>query len=253
MLIYFFLIITFVIGLFAYSPISDIIHSFVKRETLFSLMLSLETSIIATVLAIIFAIPTTFYLVKNNFRGKYLIESLIDIPIILPPLIIGLGLLILFGNRLSFLKVAFTKTAIIVAQFFIITPIMINALKGVFSRFPNDYEKIALTIGLNKYGYFFKVFLPIQYTGIISAILLGMSRALGEFGATLMFAGATRFRTETMPIAIFLNISAGNFDVAISVALIYIAIAIVIFFGLRKILMRNDYENKARTYKKFCD
>lgn len=241
--IYIFIIILFLLGLFSYSPIEAVFSSFLKRETIYAFLLSLQTAIIATVLGVIFAIPSAYYLARYEFRGKAVIESFIDIPIILPPLIIGVGLLILFGNKLSFLGIVFTKTAIIIAQFFIATPIMINALKGVFVKFPEEYEKIGMTLGLNRYEVLFRITLPILYPGIISSILLGFSRALGEFGATLMFAGATRFKTETMPIAIYLNIASGDFEIAISIAILYILIAIVIFVFLRKFLKRFGYEN----------
>jgi len=238
--IYILIILSFVAGLFMYSPFSYVIRSFGAKETLYALGLSIETSIIATIAAACTAIPVAYFLTKREFKGKAVIETIIDIPIILPPLIIGLGLLILFGRRLAFLNIVFTKTAIVFAQFFIAAPIMINSMKGVFEQVPEQYENIGLTLGMNRPNVFYKIVLPIARYGILSSVLLGFSRALGEFGATLMVAGATRFRTETMPIAIFLNISSGDFEIAISIALIYIILAAFIFLFIRKFLQKRQ-------------
>ncbi|WP_456472065.1 ABC transporter permease [Methanocaldococcus sp.] len=223
------------------TSLDNIVKALLSKEVQFSVLLTLKCSVIAIILALIVGIPSGYYLARYDFKFKSLVDSLINLPILLPPLVLGFGLLLLFGNTSignfvsNFIPILFTPNGIILAQFVIATPFIIRTTKAVFEGIDVKYEYIAQSLGLSKLETFFKISLPMAKSGIIAGIILGWARAIGEFGATLMLAGATRFKTETLPIAIFLNVSICQIDLALAIAIIHIAIAIIIILLVKLI------------------
>jgi molybdate transport system permease protein len=223
------------------SP-STVKEALLSKEVQFAIKLSLETASIATLLGAFIGIPSAYALARYKFKGKELIDSLIDLPVILPPLISGFALLVFFGNTLigneinNIFNIIFTPVGIIVAQFFVATPFIIKTSKAVFESIDTKYEHIAQSLGLTKLKSFFKVVLPMAKNGIITGMILAWARSMGEFGATLMLAGATKMKTETLPIAVFLNISIGNIELALSIAFIFLVVAILIIFSIKTII-----------------
>ncbi len=223
------------------------INALLSDEVLFALTLSLKTSIIATVLALIVGVPSGYVLSRKDFRFKELIDSFINLPILLPPLILGLGLLIFLGNPpgeyiQKFIQIVFTEKGIILAQFIISSPFIIKTSRATFEGIDVKYEQIAKSLGLSDLETFFKITLPMAKNGILSGAILGWARSVGEFGATLMVAGATRMKTETMPIAIFLNVSVGNLNLALTIALIHIVIAVLVITVVKLLFNSKSYE-----------
>ncbi len=221
------------------KELGDAIRS---REVLFALRLSLLTSFAAIVTALILGIPSGYLLARRDFWGKAILDTLIDIPLVMTPLVAGVGLLLLFGETYLGKYLArvginfiFSPWGAVVAQAFIASPIVARSSKAAFEEVSPRYEWAAQTLGLGPLRTFFKVTLPMARQGILSGVVLAWARAIGEFGATLMVAGATRMKTETLPIAVFLNISSGELGIALSCALLLIAMGFVILLILKQI------------------
>jgi molybdate transport system permease protein len=211
--------------------------SLLNPEIRFALRLSLFTSISSTILCILFAVPISYGMIRLDFKGKKIINSLLSIPISLPPIVSGVALLILFGNTyfghfLSDLglKFIFTKKGIIFAQFFVNVPYMIRVLKSTISDIDPRMEYVARTLGCNRMQSFLTVTLPLAKNGLIASIVITWAKALGEFGSVLMVAGATRMKTETLPASIYLNISCGDLNLAMTSATILIIISLSSLF-----------------------
>jgi molybdate transport system permease protein len=185
-------------------------------------------------LAALIAIPAGYVLSRQRFPGKALIETLMDIPIVLPPLVSGVALLILLGpvlgevlTRFS-LDVVFSARGVVVAQCFIATPFAIRAFKQAFDSIDPRLEKVARTLGFSQGMVFLKVTLPLAKGCILSGLTMTWARALGEFGATAILAGITRMKTETLSVAIFLNMSIGDIQFAMSVSMIMLFLALLL-------------------------
>ncbi len=195
----------------------------------------------ATFFAAIVGVPAAYTLARSSFRGKDFIDSLIDLPVVLPPLISGFGLLIFFGETPvgsainSIIRIVFTPAGIVVAQFFVATPFVIRTVKAVFESIDDKYELVAQSLGSSRMESFLRVTMPMAKKGIIAGIILAWARCVGEFGATLMLAGATKMRTETLPIAVFLNISVGNVNMALAIAFIMLVISVATITSIRVI------------------
>ena len=195
----------------------------------------------ATFFAAIVGVPAAYALARSSFRGKDFIDSLIDLPVVLPPLISGFGLLIFFGETPvgsainSIIRIVFTPAGIVVAQFFVATPFVIRTVKAVFESIDDKYELVAQSLGSSRMESFLRVTMPMAKKGIIAGIILAWARCVGEFGATLMLAGATKMRTETLPIAVFLNISVGNVNMALAIAFIMLVISVATITSIKVI------------------
>ena len=213
-----------------------------SSETQFALRLSLECSLAAVAFASLLGVPAAYFLARRDFRGKGLFDTVLDIPLVMPPLVAGVGLLFLLGRGmlggpLAELGISFVLSpwGAVVAQTFVAVPIVIRTSKAAFESVDPGYEAAAVTLGLGPWKVFVKINLPLAGRSIASGIVLGWARALGEFGATLMVAGATRFHTETLPIAVYLNISSGELGIAVSCALVLVGTAFLLLLVLRLI------------------
>jgi molybdate transport system permease protein len=169
----------------------------------------------------------------------------LDIPIVLPPLVSGIALMIFFGPFLgdflaqAGINIVFTPLGVIVAQWFIATPFAIKSFKQAFSPIDQRMERVAQTLGFSPPRVFFRVTLPLAKNGLIGGIMMAWTRALGEFGATAMLAGITRMKTETLSVAVFLNMSIGDIKFAISTAIVMLFIALILLI-LIKVFLRNE-------------
>jgi len=242
-LIIFILIVLLGVSSLIFKAHPDIlIKTFKSKEFLFSLKFSFATSFIALFLSLIFSIPIAYLLSNGEFPQKRIIESLIDIPIFTPPLVLGLSFLILFGGKFgSLLEQAgitflFSPPGVIFAQFIIITPYVERYIEVGFSKVNKRYEFIGRSMGLSDFEVFKKITLPLSKDAILAGMITGWGRAISEFGATLMIAGATRMRTETLPVAIFLGISSGDMDFAVSTGTLMLAISFFMRLLMRRML-----------------
>jgi molybdate transport system permease protein len=230
-----FLIISAVLlGLVLYAPLPALIESLASPEIRFAVMLSLVTSVVSTIICIAIAIPVAYALARYQFFGKRITTLALTLPLTLPPLVAGIALLLFFGTTpwgkaldLAGFAVIFTPLGIIVAEVFVNLPYMIRILRSAYSSVNPRYEYVAKTLGCTDTGAFLQVTLPMARHGLVAGAVITWSKAMGEFGAVLMLAGATTMRTETLPIALYLNISAGDLDLAVASATILIFISLI--------------------------
>lgn len=220
-----------------WKGMASLVQSIASPEIQFAIRLSLFTSITSTLICILFALPVAYGLERFKIPGGKLISVILDIPISLPPLVSGVALLLLFGTT-QFgavlaehgIRFIFSVNGIILAQFFIITPYMIRVLKSTIADINPRLEFVARTLGCSQWQAFYKITLPLAKNGIIAGLVISWARAIGEFGCALMVAGATRMLTETLPVALFLNMSVGNLETAMASATCLIIISLISLF-----------------------
>jgi molybdate transport system permease protein len=232
-----------VLAIGLYSSPQALYRSLCSAEIRFALCLSFGASVMAVLLAMLVAVPAAYSLARYEFPAKGLVDTLIDLPIVLPPLVAGVGLLILLGPMLGNglaklgLRFVFTPLGVVMAEFFVATPFAIRSLRATFEGIDPRYEFVAQTLGLSQTEAFREVTLRMARGGLMASAVMSWSRAIGEFGATVMLAGATRFRTETLPAAVFLNMSAAEMDAALATAIIMVLFstaALLIFKRMAK-------------------
>jgi molybdate transport system permease protein len=220
--------------LVTYSPLPALAASLSSPEIRFAILLSLITSTVSTLICIAIAIPVAYSLSRYRFFGKQIVDLVLTMPLTLPPLVAGIALLLFFGttpwgkalDQAGF-AVIFTPLGIIVAEVFVNLPYMIRILRSSFSTINPRYEYVAKTLGCTETGAFIQVTLPMARHGLLAGAVITWSKAMGEFGAVLMLAGATTMRTETLPIALYLNISTGDLDLAVAAATILILLSLI--------------------------
>jgi molybdate transport system permease protein len=232
-------------SLFLYGKWPAFLAVLQNPEFHYAVVFTLWSTVIATFLAGLVALPCGFILSRYNFPGKVLADTLIDVPIVLPPLVSGVALLILFGpvlgstlTRLG-LDIVFSTRGVIVAQWFIATPFAVKTFKQAFDNIDPRLEKIARSLGYSPEKVFTRVTVPLAKSGLLGGLTMAWARALGEFGATAMLAGIIRMKTETLPVAIFLNMSIGDmhFAMATSIIMLFMAMLLLAIF---KTLTRSE-------------
>jgi len=226
----------------------NIIPSIMSREIQFAVKLSFITSITSTLLCIAFAVPISYGMSRLEFYGKRFVSTVLEIPIALPPIVSGVALLLLFGTTefgrilaAKGIQFVFTPMGIVLAQFFVNVPYMVKILGSTMDDIDPRMEFVARTLGCSRLQAFFKITLPLARNGLMAGIVITWSRGLGEFGAALMLAGATRLKTETLPVSLFLNMSCGDLKLALSAASILIIISVLSLF-LFEIMGGSQYE-----------
>ncbi len=213
------------------------------EEIRYALRLSLLSCTLSTLLSLWVAVPAGYVLSRWRFAGKNFVDAVLDIPIVLPPLVIGLALLILFQTRLGraveqLIPVTFAVPSVVLAQFTVACAFAVRTMRVTFDQISPRTEQVAMTLGCSRAQAFWMVAIPESRRGILTAATLAWARSLGEFGPILVFSGATRFRTEVLPTTVFLELSVGNIEAAAAVSLVMVTTALVVLlltrmFGLR--------------------
>ncbi len=209
-------------------------------EILFAARLSLVTATFASIIALAVSVPVAYAFSRYSFPGKDVFDTLLDLPIVLSPIAIGAMLLIFFntalGSRIEhwFGPFVFEVRGIVLAQFVVIVGLSLRLLKETFQAIDVEYENLARSLGYNQMQVFTRVVLPMARRGLLAAFLLIWGRAIGEFGATVTLAGATTMKTETIPVAIFLNFESVDISSAIVFITILISMSFAILFFVRK-------------------
>ncbi len=210
-----------------------------SEEIRYAIQLSLLSCSLTTILALWVAVPLGYLTSRYHFRGKALLDAVLDIPIVLPPLVIGLGLLILFQTSVGrfferhVLPVTFDVAGVVLAQFTVATAFAVRTMRVTFDQINPRQEQVALTLGCSRGQAFWLVVLPEARRGLITAATLAWARSLGEFGPILVFCGTTRLRTEVLPTTVFLELSIGNLETAVAVSLLMVAAAVVVLVVVR--------------------
>ncbi len=235
-----------IISLLAYTHWSTFWAALTSPEILFAIRLSVTTATISTVIAILIAIPVAYAISRNRFRGKDIVDSLLDLPIVISPVALGAALLIFSqtpvgsGIDRHIVNFVFNTPGIVLAQVTVVSALAIRLLKSTFDSIDPRYEQVARTLGCSRPEAFFRIGLPLARDGLIAATILTWARAVGEFGATMMLAGATTMKTETLPIAIFLSLNSANVGKAVAVILVLIFIAVLALLVIRKLIGRRS-------------
>jgi molybdate transport system permease protein len=216
-----------------------------KPEIQYAIWLTLISCSISALLSIWVATPLGYLLSRFRFRGRWLVDLVIDIPVVLPPLVIGLSLLILFhlpvggGNLEQFIqratgyRVTYAVPAVVLAQFAVAAAFSVQTMRVTFDQIDKRAEDVALTLGCGRGQAFVQVALPQAWKGVVAALTIAWARSLGEFGPILVFAGATRMRTEVLSTTVFLELSVGELEAAVAVSLIMVLAAMLVLGVMR--------------------
>jgi molybdate transport system permease protein len=216
-----------------------------------ALSLSLWTSGCAMAVIVTLGTPLAYLLARRPFRGSRIIDTLIDLPIVMPPAVAGIALLMAFGryglvgqwlNGFG-ITIGFTTAAVILAQIFIAAPFYVRATKSGFARIDRDLEQAAADLGASPLRVFQTVTLPMTLPSLVAGAVLAWARALGEFGATIMFAGSFPGVTQTMPLAIYGRFGAGDLQSALLLSLVLLVASVVLLLGLRLLSDRGTAGN----------
>lgn len=219
------------------SPV-EIWNVLVTREIRHATGLSLITCTIAALASVVIAIPIAYLMSRRRFPGHSLVDAALDIPIVLPPMVVGLCLLIFFqssAGRVIERVIPFTYTVagVALAQFVIAAAFAIRTMRGVFDHLPLRLEDVAMTLGCSRFQALWHVTLPAARRGMFAAASVAWARSLGEFGPVLVFAGATRMKTEVLPTSVWLAWSVGELEQGVAVSLLMIGISMAVLIGIK--------------------
>jgi len=228
-------------GLLVRAPWSTLPQRLTEPGVLTALRLSLQTATLATLLCLALGVPLAWLLARVEFPGRRLVRALVTVPLVLPPVVGGIALLLVFGrrgllgmwlDRAFGITLPFTTTGVVIAEAFVAMPFLIIAVEGALRGADTRFEEAAATLGARRWTTFTHVTLPLVAPGIAAGAVLCWARALGEFGATITFAGNFPGRTQTMPLAVYLALET-DLDSAIVLSLILLTVSVAILAALR--------------------
>ena len=206
-----------------------------------ALWLSLVTTAISLVITVVFGLPLAFVMARRQFRGKSWLEAIVDLPIVLPPSVAGLALLLVFGRRgmlaepleLLGVSIPFTTVAVILAQTFVSAPFFIRSARTGIASVDRDIEDAARVDGASERQLFRSVTVPLASAALAAGLVMTWARSLGEFGATIMFAGNVEGRTQTLPLVVYAEFQGGDLDASIAAAAILVIAAFGVLVAVR--------------------
>ncbi|KRE36057.1 molybdenum ABC transporter permease [Janibacter sp. Soil728] len=223
------------LGLLSSVDVGSLWPLLTSEASVTALLLSLRTSLAATALCIVLGAPLALLLARGSWRGQSTLRALVLVPLVLPPVVGGLALLTTFGRRgligehlvAAGLSISYSTTAVVLAQTFVALPFLVLSLEGAVRGLDRRQEEAAATLGASPWRRLTRVTLPLVAPGLLSGSVLAFARALGEFGATLTFAGSAQGRTRTLPLEIYLQREVDP-DAAIALSLVLVVLATVI-------------------------
>jgi molybdate transport system permease protein len=212
-----------------------------SESSVAALLLSLRTSATSTLLCLVVGVPLALVLARARFPGLDLLRSLVLIPLVLPPVVGGIALLYTFGRRgllgetleVAGIQIAFSTTAVVLAQTFVALPFLVISLEGAVRTAGTRYDVVAATLGARPTTVLFRVTLPLVWPGLLSGTVLSFARCLGEFGATITFAGSLEGVTRTLPLEIYLQRETDP-DAAVALSLVLVAVAVLVIGFTRR-------------------
>ena len=231
-----------IVTLVARSILNGALASIAGSSALMTaLVLSLATTSVSLCLTVVFGLPLAIVLARRTFRGKWLVEAIVDLPIVLPPAVAGLALLLVFGRRGVFagpmqaggIDIAFTTIAVILAQTFVSAPFFVRSARAGIAGVDRDLEDAARVDGASEARLFRSVTVPLAGAVLAGGLVMSWARALGEFGATIMFAGSFEGRTQTLPLVVYAEFQAGDLDASIAGAAILVLAALGVLVAVR--------------------
>jgi len=211
------------------------------QVVLSALALSLATTAVSLVLTVAFGLPLALVLARRRFRGSGLVEAVVDLPIVLPPAVAGLALLLLLGRRGLLggpldalgIEIPFTTVAVILAQTFVSAPFFVRSARAGIAGVDRDLEDAARVDGASELQLFRHITVPLASTALSAGLVMSWARALGEFGATIMFAGNLAGRTQTLPLAVYGEFQGGDLDASIAAASILVLAGLGVLVAVR--------------------
>ncbi len=205
-----------------------------------ALWLTLKTTLAATALVVVLGTPLAYLLARGSFRGRELLDTLVDLPITIPPVVAGVALLVAFGRRgligqkldLFGIQVGFTSVAVVMAQVLIASPFFVKAARAGFEAVDLRLEAAARTLGAGRWRVFWTITVPLCRPALLSGVVLAWARALSEFGATMMFAGNFPGRTQTLTLAVMTALES-DLETAVAVSVLSLGLALVALLGAK--------------------
>lgn len=212
-----------------------------SESSVAALKLSLRTSAMSTLLCVIFGVPLAIVLARTSFRGQSLLRSLVLLPLVVPPVVGGIALLYTFGRKgllghtldVLGINIAFSTTAVVLAQTFVAMPFLVVSLEGTLRAAGQRYEVVAATLGARPTTVLRRVTLPLVLPGLAAGAILSFARSLGEFGATITFAGSLQGVTRTLPLEIYLQRETDP-DAAVALSLVLVVVAVLVIGLVRR-------------------
>ncbi|HET9519264.1 MAG TPA: ABC transporter permease [Actinoplanes sp.] len=229
-------------GLLIRAPWSTMPQRLTAPGVLEALRLSLLTATLATALCLLLGVPLAWVLARGQFPGRRIVRALVTVPLVLPPVVGGVALLLVFGRRGLLggwladtfgVTLPFTTAGVVLAEAFVAMPFLVIAVEGALRGAGTRYEEAAATLGASRWTAFRRVTLPLVTPGIAAGAVLCWARAVGEFGATITFAGNFPGRTQTMPLAVYLALEQ-DLDAAIVLSLVLLAVSVLVLVSLRE-------------------
>jgi molybdate transport system permease protein len=221
-----------------YTSPTEIWSVLISREIRYATGLSLITCTLAALASLIVAVPIGYLMSRARFPGRSLVDAALDIPIVLPPMVVGLCLLIFFQTPIGqgiekLIPFTYTVAGVALAQFVIAAAFAIRTMRGVFDHLSARPEDVAMTLGCTRAQAVWHVTLPAARRGMFAAASVAWARSLGEFGPVLVFAGATRMKTEVLPTSVWLAWSVGELEQGVAVSLLMIALSMAVLIAIR--------------------
>jgi molybdate transport system permease protein len=229
-----------IVALFTRQPVGELVHELSNPVVTDALVVSLETSLIAQAAIILLGTPTAYLIARRRFFGRSLAITLVELPLVLPPAVAGIGLIVAFGRfgvlGSSFdalgVNVAFNQAAVVLAVAFVASPLYMRQAIASFEAVDPSLVAASRTLGAGPVRTFFRVVLPIARGGLAAGEALSLARGLGEFGATIMFAGSFQGVTQTLPLAIYAEFSR-DFNVAVTISALFVILTAAILLSLK--------------------
>lgn len=230
------------IGMFARTPWSDLPSLFTDEVAIDALRLSLIVSIATTLIATVLGVPLAWMLARTEFPGRSIVRGLVLLPLVLPPVVGGAALLFALGKqglvgaplyRATGIVLPFSIWGVIVATTFVAMPFLVITVEGALRNLDPRFEGAAATLGAGRWRVLFRVTIPMIAPSLVAGLALTWARALGEFGATITFAGNLQGRTQTLPLAVFIALESDR-DTAIALSLLMVVISLVVLVALRE-------------------
>ena len=226
----------------AYLEPASFIEIFRSADLRFALRLSLITATLATLLSLALAIPVAYALTRVRLRGWSLLDALVDVPMVLPPLVMGVTLLAFFQTPLgrlieaTGLRFVYSAAGIVLAQFLVVSPFAIRTIKASLDAIDPRVEDVARTLGYSPVQVFCRVTLPMMRGGIVAGAVICWAQAIGLFGPLMVFAGTTRRQTEVLATSIYLELSIGRIQMALAISMLMLAVALVTLWCLKRVM-----------------
>ncbi len=228
-------------ALFIRSSPGEFVAALQQPDVLSALRLSALTTAIALACAVAFGTPLAYLLARWNFPGRDVVDALVDLPIVVPPAVAGVALLIAFGRRGIFapllssmgIELSFTTAAVVLAQLFVASPFYVRAARNGFLAVDRSLEEASATLGSTRFQTFRRITIPLALPSLIGGAVLTWARALGEFGATIMFAGNLVGVSQTMPLAVYLKLESGDLPASLALSIVLVLSSLIVLLVVR--------------------